>query len=383
MEKNHKFKVTQVSKYYYPFIGGLEVVADQIARVLKMKGYEADVIASAESLKSSSEIVNKIALKRCGRLFEFKSNPVSIRLIQELSKVKTDVLHYHHPYIFAAIAHFIARPKYKYLTATYHGDITRQRFIVKLFNPIYEAFLNRVDKIHVLAPNMIENSITLCKVKDYKNKCVVIPFGIDVSFFETVNHNQMIKIKETYKDKKILLFVGRISHMKGLEYLIRAMPQVSEEAILLIAGKGELQDYLQAIVAEKGLQKRVFFLGLMQKEKLVSYFQACDLFVLPSVSEPFGIVQLEAMVCKKPVVNTWLNTAINFGSIDQETGLTVEPKNPDALAKAINTLLADDELRKTYGENAKKRVLNHFSLEKIQQEYINFYQQLFNQPEDQ
>ena len=91
------------------------------------------------------------------------------------------------------------------------------------------------------------------------------------------------------------------------------------------------------------------------------------MFVLPSVmrSETFEVVQLEAMKHGKPVINTNLQTGVNYVSIDGETGLTVEPANSKALSDAINRLLSDEPLRLQYGQNARKRVENVFDVEKI------------------
>jgi len=106
----------------------------------------------------------------------------------------------------------------------------------------------------------------------------------------------------------------------------------------------------------------VHFLGKLSDAELKSAFADCDVFVFPSVenSEAFGIVQQEAMVYGKPVINTALPTGVPYVSVHGETGLTVPPKDADALAQAIQTLADDAALRRKFGENARKRVLSEY-----------------------
>jgi glycosyltransferase involved in cell wall biosynthesis len=373
MTKQTKTKITQISKYYHPFAGGLEVVAKQISEVMQSKGFELEVIALSENLKDSIESINGIPVRRCGRLFEFKSNPISLSFIRELSRVDTDILHYHHPYIFAAIVHFIARPKYKHLTVSYHGDITRQKHIMKFFNPVYEAFLNRADRIHVLSEFIKDLSTTLNAIKYKKNQIHVIPYGIPINSFQNINDENINKIKDIFNNKTIILYVGRFYPAKGVEYLIRAMNYVNDNAVLVLIGSGFLKKSLETIVSQNKLETKVFFTGDKIDQELIDYYQACHMLALPSISETFGIVQLEAMACAKPVINTNLNTASNKVSVHNETGLTVEPHSPEALAMAINTLISDDQLREKLGNNAKKRVEQFFSIDLIGEQYCQFF----------
>lgn len=116
-------------------------------------------------------------------------------------------------------------------------------------------------------------------------------------------------------------------------------------------------------------------LGRIEDGELDNYYKACDIYLFPSImqSEAFGIVQLEAMKYGKPIINTNLGTGVNYVSIHNKTGLTVEPKNSKELANAINKLLNNDSLRETLGQNAKKRVENVFNLLKLKNKIKKLY----------
>ena len=201
----------------------------------------------------------------------------------------------------------------------------------------------------------------------------MVPSSIHIEDYVSVDQKFDLDISGT---EKIVLFVGRLSYYNGVEYLIEAMQSVN--AKLLIAGDGKLREKLENMTVSLGLEERVKFLGKVSNELLKYCYQICDVFVLPSVepTEAFGLVQLEAMAYGKPVINTLLPTGVPFVSIDGKTGLTVEPRNSKALADAINKLLSDDELRKKFGIQARNRVVENFTVDKMNEKILKVYQEL-------
>ena len=367
-----KTKITHVTRYAYPHIGGIEAVISQINESLPNEDFEKEVLCCSNTEKSSFE--NGVKYNRCKFLFEVAANTISPEFIWKLSKVDTDILHYHMPFIFAVIAHFIARPKYKKLYITYHSDIVGYDKIMKPFWFIYKKFIEQADKIHVLSPNIIESSKI---INPYKEKCVVIPQGINLE--DKSNDEEVNRIKEKYKGRKILFSLGRLVKYKGFIYGIEAMKKV-DNAIYLIGGSGPLKEDFENYIKANHLEDKVELLGRIEDGELDNYYKACNIYLFPSImqSEAFGIVQLEAMKYSKPVINTNLGTGVNYVSIHKVTGLTVEPKNSDELANAINKLLNDDNLRETLGQNAKKRVKEVFDIKTNKNKYKELYNEKDN-----
>lgn len=362
-----KTKVTHITRFAHPHIGGIEAVINQINESLPNEEFEKEVFCCSNTEKSSVE--NGVKYHRCKYLFDFAANSISPQLFFKMMFHKTDVIFFHMPVVQNVIIWFILYHlgllRYKKMIITYHSDIIGYDKIMKPFWGLYNYFLSKADKIHALSPNLIESSKNIAQ---YKEKSVAIPFGINANEETTSKINT--KIKEKYNNKKIIFSCGRLVKYKGFKYGIEAMKDV-ENAVYLLGGNGPLKEELQNVIKQNQLEEKVVLLGRISDEELTEYYKACDIYLFPSImqSEAFGIVQLEAMKHSKPVINTNLNTGVNYVSINEETGLTVEIEDSKALSDAINKLLNDDELRLKYGENAKKRVEEVFDIQKISKEY--------------
>ncbi len=138
------------------------------------------------------------------------------------------------------------------------------------------------------------------------------------------------------------------------------------DAELVLVGDGPLRAPLERLAREAGVAERVHFVGEMHNHALTPWYYACDVYGLPSIvrSEAFAIVQLEAMACGKPVVNTAIpHSGVPFVSRDRESGLTVAPGDPAAFSRALRTLLEDRALAHRFGEAGRARVKHEFSKE--------------------
>ena len=246
---------------------------------------------------------------------------------------------------------------------TYHSDIVRQKKLALLYRPFLKYFLNRIDRIIATSPNYVESSKILSQ---YQLKCQVVPLGIPLSRFALQSDNQLkVDLLRQAHGKRLILFIGKFRYYKGLHVFIEAMKQVNGK--LLLIGGGYLEEDLKKQVTANELDGKVTFLGELPDNDATAFLRACDVFVLSSVerSEAFGIVQLEAMACGKPVICTELGTGTTFINQHQKTGIVVEPNKPEALANAINLLLDRPELRTQYGQAGFKRVEKYFSVDRM------------------
>lgn len=268
----------------------------------------------------------------------------------------------------------LVRP-YGKVIVSYHSDIIRQRFFLSLFNPLLIKFLEKAAVIIVTSKNLIDNSPVL---KRFKNKCKIIPHGIDLNKFVLTNEvaKKIEEIKQKFS-RPIILFVGRLVYYKGLEYLIKAMREI--EAHLLVIGDGPLRNKLKKMAHHLEVSSKITWVGKIDNEKLTPYYYASDIFVLPSAikAESFGIVQLEAFACEKPVISTNLPTGVPYVNLHRKTGLVVPPRDSKAIAKAIKVLLASEEIRKRYGQNGRERLGREFTKEIMSKEVLSIYSNLF------
>jgi len=287
-----------------------------------------------------------------------------------------DVIHLHFPDPMSHLA-AMCLPAEIPRIITWHADITRQKKLLMLYRPFLVRALHKAAAIVVATPNHISSSKELSQLEE-KNKCHIIPYGFDLEpFLEP--HADTVHIQNTFPGKRIFA-LGRHVYYKGFDVLIKAMQQISQDAHLILGGTGPLTEQWQEIAALCGVTDRVHFVGHIPEEQLPAYYQACDIFCLPSVSraEAFGIVQVEAMACGKPVVSTTLGNGVDYVNQHGITGMTVPPNDADALAVKINMLLGDDSLRQKFGRQARKRATDEFSLEKMGISTLALYRGVLN-----
>lgn len=377
-------KVLHLSKFFYPYCGGIENFVLDLVKNLKNFPLQSEILAHQHRCFSttSQEFIDEIHLIRAGTICNFIYAPLSPSFLYSFLKLKKDafnILHIHMPNSSAILAVMMAKPLAK-IILHWHADVVASDIdktlgmLSKFYNPLQDFLIRKADRIIVTSEEYLKYSQALSSVK---KKCIIIPLGLDPSRLES-NEEKVNKMKERYGGR-IVFSLGRFSYYKGFTYLIKAMKYI--DAILILGGEGKKKSRLKQLIRDEKLEYKVFLVGRISKEDLGSYYEACDVFCLPSIekTEAFGLVLLEAMRFKKPLVTTKIpGSGISWVNKHGVTGLTVEPKNPSALAKAINTIISNPHLAKKLGENAYKRFEQNFHINIIAEKIYSQYAALLN-----
>lgn len=355
-------KVLEVNKAYYPHIGGIETLVKQYSEELQtVCGAEVrTLVCRDERGKTVRQKINGVKVTRAGSFGTYFKCPISLSFIRYFRKMarKADVVHMHLPFPLSDAAALLSGYKGR-IVISWHSDVVKQKKLMLVYKPFMRWLLKRADAIIVATEGHINGSEYL---PEFRSKCVVVPYGISPEDYLSVERRPFLTEKCLSRDSVKIFFTGRLVYYKGVDVLLEAFSKVSG-CELFIAGDGDLDAQLKETARDMGIADKVHFLGFLPEKELRQAYADCDIFVLPSVarSEAFGIVQLEAMVYAKPVINTDLPSGVPYVSLDEKTGITVPPSDADALAKAIERLAADSELRERFGKAAAERVDSGFS----------------------
>lgn len=290
-------------------------------------------------------------------------NPLSIKRI--LNKEKFDVLHFHN---FGLPSAWQVLEKSKALNIlTFHANLEGTS-LLKVFPEILYPFKKiiqwKIDGVIGVAP------LTLKYFKDFKGPKTVIPNGIDVEEFNP----ETPKIKKFLDNKINILFLGRIEERKGLIYLLRAFKILEKKFSnlrLIIIGEGELRKDCENWARKNNL-KEVCFEGERRGQKVPPYYTTADIFVSPAIfGESFGLVLIEAMASGIPVV-AFANQGYKSFLKGKKGAFLVPPKDYKGLAKKIEVLIKNENLRKKMGEWGCSEAQN-YSWDKISSQVLDFY----------
>ena len=363
---------------------GKSLAAYNICLSLARKRHDVYVFTISENKKDCVEDYKGIKVYRYGSLFGYRSEKFSFKILYKPLDFDFDIVHIHSGISITVVGGFrYAMKKRKPLVITWHGDSIRE--------PEYGRYTGIIPSIATyfykyLADKVLAHSEAIISVSEsyiyesrflgkYRDKIIMIPNGLNLEDFDIPYSKEECRdLLKLDKEKNIILFVGSLHPLKGPHILLKAIPKIIKEnkdILFVFVGSGDINKY-KKLSEELRVKECIKFVGYVDRDKPL-YYKASDIFVLPSLSESFGIVNLEAMACGVPVV------ASKVGGIpdvvkDGWNGLLVPPGDSEALANAIIYLLENEDIRERMGKNGRERVKN-YSWDKIAEETEKVYLQ--------
>jgi len=365
-------RILQIGKFY-PIRGGVEKVMWDLTCGLSALGIDCDMLCAHLENDVKEIDLNEHGRVICVPAITKKAStmiaPSMIKYMREHCN-EYDIVHIHHPDPMACLALKLSGFSGKVIVH-WHSDIISQKLGLGLYRPLQNWMLRRATKIIGTTPIYVQQSGELQKFKD---KLDYVPIGIKPMKFD---EEKASKVRKKYDGKKIVLSIGRLVPYKGYGYLIGAMQYLSEDYHLIIGGEGPLKNDLINQIDMLGLQDRVTMAGYVPEEDLSVLFGACSIFVLSSImkTEAFGIVQLEAFSCGRPVVATKIpESGVPWVNEDGYSGLNVPIKNSKAIADAIVNICGGDYWY--FAKNALDRYNKVFTYGKMINKIKNIYEKI-------
>ncbi len=370
-------RVAHFAKYAFNRIGGMERHIETLTRALAAQGVDVTVFSYDPSKSRKSIVVDGVRVEPVPSQINFSSQSIAPGFFthtRRLAKLQPfDIIHQHWPDPFAHVVATLVPGKPIHVV-TWHSDIVRQKFLRPIYRAIAPRFLAQPDALigatqaHLMSPQIA------CFAPPERRH--IIPYSIDVRAYQATPEllESAEILRATYGGGPLVFALGRHVYYKGFETLIRAMTRVP--ATLILGGEGPLTPKFRQLADTLGAP--VKFIGSISDSDLPKHYQACDVFCLPSVAqtEAFGLVQIEAMACGKPLVNTALQNGVNELAPHNVCALTVPPGNVDALADALTHIIFSRDLATRLGTTGQARIMSKFTVAKMVESTISLYDSL-------
>lgn len=296
--------------------------------------------------------------------------------IRAVDDFQPDLIHVQHISLLLWVANFIKALYGINFIATSHGTGVLAASERKTYVPLSQDALGRAKKI-VAVSGDTKTWVLDTFGKDLSHKTRIIPGGIYLEDFPLKKKIKIISKKYKLKNKKVILFSGKLTEIKGVNYLIKAAQDIKGD--IFIIGEGPEKKNLEDLVYKMKLNN-VHFLGYMGEEKkkeLIEFYYRADVLVVPSiVDEALGLVILEAMAAKTPIIAT-RKGGIPLAVKNGINGFLIRPKSSRQIAEVCNKLLENNELRKKMGAAARETVEERFTWKKIARKYIRIYRKVY------
>ncbi|MDA3897642.1 MAG: glycosyltransferase [Desulfobacteraceae bacterium] len=372
-------KILHISKYYPPEPGGIENFVYDLANAQIKQGHDVYVLSHQTDFAKPSqyETINGVKIVRVRTFGQLAYAPITpefiLRLRSTINRFNPDIIHAHLPNISAFWLFFLQ--KTCPLILHWHADVVASKidrkmsYLYNFYKPWETRLLNKANSIICTSDTYLKHSTAL---RQWHKKCHVIPLGLDP---DRINLDDNFQKRDKKNSPLTVLSVGRFAYYKGFEYLIAAAEKLPDIRFIII-GDGPGYAAIKERVTEKGLQNRIFLPGKVSGTKLIRLFQQCDIFCLPSLerTEAFGLVLLEAMYFGKPLITTLIKgSGVNEVNQHGYMGLQVPTANAEALAKAIEYLKTNADIRMEMGRQAQKRFKRCYHIQSVAEDIMRLY----------
>lgn len=356
-------RVVHVYKDVYPPVqGGIERTIHQLALHTRERFDVGVIVASRDRRGRTRTIAPDIDVTEVASFGRAFSAPLAPGFIDAIRRSRADLLHFHIPHPTGEMAWLLSGLRIP-AVATYHSDVVRQQWAMGIYGRFFHAFLSRLHTIMPTSQRYLQTSLWLAPHAD---RCQVVPLGFDLRRYRATPAIKRRAQSMRTRYGEFALFLGCLRAYKGLHNLLMATAMAPRLRVV-IAGDGPMGGELRALASRLGIDDRVTLTGRVSDEEAVALLHASAMVVLPSHlrSEAFGLVQVEAMACGKPVISTDLPTGVPEVNPHGITGLIVPPQEPQALADAMMSLLNDPQTRREMGAAGRRRARLLYTAERM------------------
>jgi phosphatidylinositol alpha-mannosyltransferase len=373
-------KIALVSPYDFAYPGGVTNHISYLEQHFTRMGHEVKIIAPAS--KAVANLGDRFILigkprpiPVSGSIARITISPwLSSRIKATLDREKFDVIHLHEP-LMPMLCTTVLRLSNRPNMGTFHASGARSWY--NYGTPLAKLLLKKW--FHKLDGKIAVSSLAMdCINKHFPGYYNIIPNGVDLEHFSP----DVSPIDKFCDGKLNILFAGRLEKRKGLNYLLKAYQQVKQEipdSRLLIVGPGiRLRRKYEKQVKKSDL-KDVIFVGYVADDELPRYYKTADVFCAPATGwESFGIILLEAMATGKPIVASNVEGYASLITHGAE-GWLVPPRDEQALAQSLITLLKDEPLRQKMGAKGRLKAQD-YAWENIAQRVLDYYTKVLSEP---
>lgn len=294
----------------------------------------------------------------------------TLRTLRVIRKERPNIIHAHWAIPSGLIGVIVGKLLRKKVIITVHdSDVTTFPSRSKIAKSLISYALNQAS--YIVPTNSTLEEIVKKNFNIPKEKISVIPLGIDKELFKPFNKETARSSLDLPKNKKIILFIGALLKIKGVDYLVESMPQIikaNKDAVFLFVGEGPLQKKLKERIDSLGYSSKVQFVGSKPYKEIPLWLNASDVLVLPTLSKGLGMVVIEAISTGTPIVSSPVGAAKKL-VLEGVNGFTVEPGQSVKIAEKVNTILENiDTFRTKPNEHSQA-----FNNEVIAKEIIALY----------